>query len=346
MLTNPRALAKCRIYTLSDVNARFLCTLFLIHRRRVLRRRFSRDYHHPRCRHRRYHPTRARRTPNSPSSFSSPRRYHRRQHLLSLLPPRPRSQPALPSPSSSLVSLASSLSLRFLRFPLSTSSPRDLNSSALAGQPLSTRRRRRSRRSRHPHLSVLSTRRLSETRRTLSRLSLQSRERAFGPRSFGYLPAMMMVSSLVLSLSCWNPQSHLRVKSRVFSSSESSSSSSSSQKTNNTAQTRFGSGARGRSCTNDTSPFFLSALRVMQKQTYLTFPKCVLFKRTHAESREPLPSLSLACTHSLFSLAVFSRWDVSVFARIARVVLVMWFSYLLFEDSCLVSLEKNANFYF
>ena len=136
---------------------------------------------------------------------------------------------------------------------------------------------------------------------------------------------MMMVSSLVLSLSCWNPQSHLRVKSRVFSSSEPSSSSS-SQKTNNTAQTRFAFGARGRSCTNDTSPFFLSALRVMQKQTYLTSPKCVLFKRTHAESREPLPSLSLACTHSLFSLSVFSRWDVSVFARIARVVIVMWFS--------------------
>ena len=114
-----------------------------------------------------------------------------------------------------------------------------------------------------------------------------------------------MVSSLLLSLSCWNPQSHLRVKSRVFSSSESSSSSSSSQKTNNTAQTRFAFGARGRSCTNDTSPFFLSALRVMQKQTYLTFPKCVLFKRTHAESREPLPSLSRACTHSLFSLSLF-----------------------------------------
>ena len=327
MLTNPRALAKCRIYTLSDVNARFLCTLSLIHRRRVLRRRLSRDYHHRRCRHHRYHRARARRTPNSPSSFSSPRRYHRRQHLLSLLPPRPRSQPALPSPSSSLVSLASSLSLRFLRFPLSTSSPRDLNSSALAGQPLSTRRRRRSRRSRRPHLSVLSTRRLSETRRTLSRLFLQSRERAFGPRSFGYLPAMMMVSSLLLSLSCWNPQSHLRVKSRVFSSSESSSSSS-SQKTNNTAQTRFAFGARGRSCTNDKSSFFLSALRMMQKQTYLTFPKCVLFKRSthHAESREPLPSLSHTNARSLFSLSVFSRWDVSVFARIARVVLVMWFS--------------------
>ena len=115
----------------------------------------------------------------------------------------------------------------------------------------------------------------------------------------------MMVSSLLLSLSCWNPQSHLRVKSRVFSSSESSSSSS-SQKTNNTAQTRFAFGARGRSCTNDTSPFFLSALRMMQKQTYLTFPKCVLFKRTHKESREPLPSLSLLhkCTLSVLSLSL------------------------------------------
>ena len=312
MLTNPRALAKCRIYTLSDVNARFLCTLSLIHRRRVLRRRLSRDYHHRRCRHHRYHRARARRTPNSPSSFSSPRRYHRRQHLLSLLPPRPRSQPALPPPSSSLVSLASSLSLRFLRFPLSTSSPRDLNSSALAGQPLSTRRRRRSRRSRRPHLSVLSTRRLSETRRTLSRLFLQSRERAFGPRSFGYLPAMMMVSSsLVLSLSCWNPQSHLRVKSRVFSSSASSSSSS---QTNNTAQTRFGFGARDRSCTNDKSSFFLSVLRTMQKQTYLLslslsvfYVKGVLITRSHAN----LFHLSLAQMHTLFFSLSLSRWDVS-----------------------------------